>query len=283
MDRIVRSVAGRLALKQSNPVSVRATPGGVAHNVAVALAARGCPVTLVGVLGKDADAERIRSSLRTRGIDPAAMICDERESTGSYTAVLDDSGELVIGLADMAVHRTCRDERILARTAKYRSAAAMVLDSNLSTATIGALCEQMRDRATFAVAASAKKVLRLKPHLPRLDGLFVDRDEAATLSGQPCRSETEARAAAACLVAAGATRVFVTIGGAGAIAADGNGAIHRPAASRAARDVTGAGDAFAADAIERLLSTGSLESALNEGLRAAAEVLVKEGAAAPTR
>ncbi len=281
MDRIARPASGALSLGQSNPVSISTAPGGVAHNVAVALAARTRPVVLIGAVGGDADGDRIRRSLAARGIDPASLVRDEHHATGSYTAVLDGAGELVVGLADMAIHEAPRSDRLLAQAARHRGAAALVLDSNLPAEIIGALCDRARAGAVFAVAASAAKAPRLGPHLPRLAGLFVDRDEAAALSGRPCGTEAEAREAALSLVTAGAARVFVTLGTAGALAAEAGNAAYRPATSRAAQDVTGAGDAFAAAAIDRLLRAGSLEAALDEGLAAARDALARDGAVPP--
>ena len=158
------------------------------------------------------------------------------------------------------------------------TSAALVLDSNLSGEAIGTLCDETRSEHVFAISVSAAKAPRLRTRIGRFDAVFVDRDEVAALSDLPATTASEAAAAAEALVAAGATRVFVTLGPSGALAADATTVVHQPTTAKAVQDVTGAGDALAAGAIDCLLEEGTMESALEAGMAAARGVLSRHGA-----
>jgi len=99
IDRTARCV-GEVVWGSSNPVRVEAAPGGVALNVAANLAALECDVTFAGAIGKDAEGERLVASLTRAGVGTSHTARPDA-GTASYTALLDGSGELQVGLADM--------------------------------------------------------------------------------------------------------------------------------------------------------------------------------------
>src|SRR4051794_28562466 len=88
----------------SNPVRIGTASGGVARNVAENLARLGCAVSLVSRVGSDPEGAALRAGLADLGIDIAGLARSDTASTASYTALLDPSGELVVGLADMAIY-----------------------------------------------------------------------------------------------------------------------------------------------------------------------------------
>lgn len=82
----------------SNPGRIGRAAGGVGRNVAANLAHLGDEVALVGAIGEDEAGEFLLGGLS--GIDVSRVRRAGR--TGSYLAVIDGSGELVIGVADMS-------------------------------------------------------------------------------------------------------------------------------------------------------------------------------------
>ena len=76
------------------------------------------------------------------------------------------------------------------------------------------------------------------------DYVLPNEHEAAALAGVPVRSPEDARRAAAALLASGVHRVIITLGERGALLAGSGGTELIPAFPVAARDTTGAGDAF---------------------------------------
>ena len=89
----------------SNPGRIGRSPGGVARNVAANLALLGDEVSLVGVVGADESGDFLLDSIAA--VETGRVRRAER--TGSYLAVIDDRGDLVIGVADMAATEAIED------------------------------------------------------------------------------------------------------------------------------------------------------------------------------
>ncbi|MFX8016156.1 PfkB family carbohydrate kinase, partial [Acinetobacter baumannii] len=70
-------------------------------NVAENLARLGLPVALVGAVGDDAGGRLLLEQAAQLGLDTDAVIRQRRQSSDSYTAVLDPDGRLALGLAAM--------------------------------------------------------------------------------------------------------------------------------------------------------------------------------------
>jgi len=85
----------------SNPSAIVSKPGGVGRNVAHNLGALGIPVSLLSIVGNDAQGAAALAATEEAGVDVSAVTKLEG-STGIYLAVLDQSGELVTAASDMA-------------------------------------------------------------------------------------------------------------------------------------------------------------------------------------
>jgi len=225
----------------SNPATVTRSPGGVACNVARNLARLGADVILCSVAGDDVAAVSLRSTLSTEGVEYAATTADR--PTASYLAVLDPSGGLFIGIADMEIYDTIGRAWAEEAAEAAEGADLWVVDANLPRVALEALVE----RSPVPVVGdpvSAAKAVRFSPILNRLTVVFPDRAEAAVLAG----GEPSVPAAnAAAMVAAGAATVVVSLGGDGAVFHGADAIETRPAITPdAIVDVTGAGDALVA-------------------------------------
>src|SRR5436305_257330 len=95
---------GPTILGTSNPGDVHLDFGGVARNVAENLARLGCAVSMLSRVGDDEEGRRVIAHLRFAGIDTALVSRSPVRPTASYTAILENQGELVIGLADMDIY-----------------------------------------------------------------------------------------------------------------------------------------------------------------------------------
>ncbi|MFO1056144.1 MAG: PfkB family carbohydrate kinase [Dongiaceae bacterium] len=184
----------------SNPVAMTAGWGGVARNVAEGLARLGTGVALLSRLGPEAEADRLLAALAAAGVDAAAVVRSAAAATASYTAVLDPAGELVIGLADMAIYDGMDAAFFAARAALLRRHRAWFADANLPAAGLARLLAAKPAGAFVAAnTVSVAKAPRLAGLLGAVDLLFCNRAEAAALSGAGPAPE----AAAAALRAAG--------------------------------------------------------------------------------
>ena len=98
------TAAGPVVPGSSNPVTMRVGAGGVARNVAENLARLGLSVTMVSRVGHDREGDAVLDGLGEAGIGFDLVTRSATAPTATYTALLDKSGELVIGLADMGIY-----------------------------------------------------------------------------------------------------------------------------------------------------------------------------------
>lgn len=199
------------------PGRIRHVPGGVALNVAVALAAREQSVAVLGAVGADPEGDALLAAVRALGVATDWMQRLPEWPTDIYMAIEDTHG-LIAAVAD-AHSLEAAGHRVLAplRDGTFGSAEApwrgtVVIDGNLTVAQLEAIAADpaLRQADLRVVPASPGKAERLAPLLG-LDHvtLYLNRAEAETLAGHPC---TDAAEAAQAVVARGAARVLVTDG-----------------------------------------------------------------------
>lgn len=235
------------------PGRIRHQPGGVALNVAAALAARGRAAAVLGAVGTDPEGAALIDAARALGVGVDWVHRDPARPTDAYMAIEDSEG-LIAAIADAhsleaageAVLAPLRDGRLSSAAAPWRG--LVVVDGNLTTAQLAAIAaDPALARADLRVVpASPGKAERLAPLIgPDHVTLYLNRAEAETLAGHPCAGAAEAAAA---VVARGAARVLVTDGARpAACAARGAAEVltRQPPPVTIAR-VTGAGDCFLA-------------------------------------
>ena len=269
VDRIARCREA-FAWRASNPVTLSASSGGVARNVALNLARMARPAKLVSVLGADREGEALLAELRTHGVDCQHVAQLAGRATASYTALLDAAGELLCGLADADIYEALTPERLASVAPALAEWPLWAIDANLPAAGIGALAAQKPDGVRLvALAVSPAKAPRLTPHLASFDMLFANRAEAAALLARQVETVAEAEAAALALRALGPGLVFVTLGDAGVAVAAETGCELHPAPATEVVNVNGAGDGFAAGVLDALLDAAPLADAVRRGLAAA--------------
>lgn len=269
LDRIARSSVP-FQPAASNPGTSRDVIGGASFNVARALARQGARPHIVSARGGDAIAQAIETALDEERIGDGALSWLDRRSA-SYTAILDETGELRAAVADMEIYDLLTPRAFRRAHLRHRlaSASACVVDANLPTETLAYLAEQKKDGAVFAIAVSPSKVLRLRPCLHRLTALFLSRAEAASLTGRPTECSVDSLALA--LRNFGLPRAIVTDGPrSAALLENGNVFLQTPPPVAAIRDVTGAGDTLAAVTILEFLAGASFVEAARVGMCASA-------------
>jgi len=231
--------------------------GGVAANVAAALAELGRETGVVSRVGADEDGDRVLADLRERGID-ATRIARGDERT-SYSLILrDPDGERMI----VAGGESVPELRLDAADRAYLRRADVVFTSAYAP-----------DRVTGGLADAAGSG-ELPPLVFDLSGPLAELDDRATRPAtidalcSACdlfvANEVSARsylgvgprAAIAELRERGVSRAAITRGEAGALLFDGESVTEIPAFDVATVDTTGAGDAFTAGLIHAWLLDG---------------------------
>jgi len=252
----------------SNPGVMREEAGGGVFNALRGAAARGAASLLVSVRGGDGAGEAVAAAAEATGVaDASAIFLDRR--TATYTAILDENGDVVAALADMAIYEECFTRALRRRHARdaIRSAGALLVDANPPAAAI-ALALAIGPAPAHAIAISPAKVGRLAPVLARLSTLFMNRREAAALTG--LGEDAAAPALAGALRVLGLARGVITDGPRPLVLFDDAGvATLAPPPAEKVADVTGAGDMLAGACAAALLRGLPFRAALREGVAAA--------------
>lgn len=247
---------------QSNPGAARLTPGGVALNIARALASHGAKVALMGAVGRDISADLIGAALTEAGIEDQLIRTDH--PTGAYLAIENADGDLYAGVSDLTALETLPADAIVAHLAQAPPDARLIVDANLTDAQL--FKAAARPGWLAAEAVSAPKAARLAPLLPSLNALFCNLSEAAAMGAA---AETAADAART-LTARTEGAVFVTDGPRPAAVAQGVHVYSQTPPPAPSASVTGAGDAFTAAALMALTTGANPKAALTAAIAGAA-------------
>jgi len=215
--------------------TLRTEPGGKGANQAVAAARDGAAVVMAGAVGRDVLADGALATLREAGVDLSRVPALDA-ATGAAAICVDPAG---------------RNQIAVAAGANLLGRAAQVEDAILSSGTTLLLQMEVDPEQTAALihrahGRGARVILNLAPAAPldrgalrALDLLVVNEDEAAWLA-----HDLGTVADAAALAAALGIGVVRTLGGDGAEAFTGDGAVRVPAHPVTAIDTTAAGDCF---------------------------------------
>jgi pseudouridine kinase len=250
VDIKARSTA-RATAATSNPGTASMTPGGVGRNVAENLARLGVLTYLVSAVGRDALGDSLLSQTVAAGVR-CEYVHRTELSTGTYSAVLDCDGELIVAVADMAAVAALGSGPINEARDIIAAAGLLVLDGNLAM-------PALTHAADLAAAARVRTVLepvsvpKARLIAPSISAdrpwyaVTPNRDELAALTGLPTRTDTQLRKAVETLHGRGVEHVWVRLGARGSLfSARSSDPVRLSAATTTVEDVTGAGDAMLA-------------------------------------
>ncbi|CAN7544202.1 winged helix-turn-helix transcriptional regulator [Pseudoduganella sp. LjRoot289] len=288
LDRKLRTLE-TLQMGTSNPAYAEEVHGGVARNIAENLARLGLPAALLTAVGDDPAGSALQSRAESAGIDTRGSLRLNDTYSGTYTAVLDERGEMVLALADMALYDKMTPEFLASRAPQRSSAAMVVADLNLPQDTVATLLQDARRDAValVIVAVSQPKMARLPQDLHGLRLLVLNRGELETRVGRKLAGDAELAAGCREVQAQGAQDIIITCGGEGVYhtsytLAGEAGLTWLPAPKVDVVDVTGAGDAFAAGVCWSIYQgNNDLTLACRRGLKVAAMTLESPDTVSP--
>ena len=273
-----------LRAKDSNPGSLRTSAGGVARNVAENLARLGVDCRLVSAVGNDHHGEMLLHLSRDAGIDVKNVQVIDLAPTSTYLAVLDDSGDMHVAIADMSVIDHLNAKRLQSMQPMLQQSALIIIDCNLPDDALAWLVKNCSGKPIFADTVSTSKAPRLKPYLSSIHTLKTSAIEAQALTGLQAETPEQLRELANHLHAQGVERVFITRGEQGVFYSTGESqGSQRPAGGQ--RDVEnagGAGDAFLAGLAYTWLEDFDLTDALQFALTAADITLADAATSSPS-
>lgn len=212
---IIGNVTSKMSiLHTSNPGVVQNSFGGVGRNIAEQLSRLGISTSLSTAVAKDSSGRGLIEACEQLHIDTStSLILDPSPSasTACYTAIHDNSGELVIGIADMNIFSLLDPAymRSAALRKKIEEAKIIIADGNLSKEgfiALAQLCEEYKRPLFFEPTSDHKcllpfhanaidKVSQPSPHIPPCPDnmLSGDYDEAkhdrVNSDGESCTAE----------------------------------------------------------------------------------------------
>lgn len=260
---------------------------GGAANVAHNVAALGGRVEMVGLVGDDAEAARLRDDLGKLSIGAAGLVTDRERCTTRKLRVVTTRNQQVARIdyesereADGAL-----EAELVSRIRELASRADAILVSDYLKGTIS------RGVAAAAIDVARKRGIPVlvDPKVPHIDyyaGATVvtpNHHEAEAITHMRIRTSEDARAAARRFrTRAGCDSVLITRGEHGMSLLGPDGYAELPAEAREVSDVTGAGDTVIATMTLALASGAPLVEAARLANRAAGIVVAKFGPATVT-
>jgi pseudouridine kinase len=255
-------IAGSTVPATSNPgTSAALSAGGVGRNIAHNLARLGIDTHLISVVGRDREGDHLLDETARAGVD-VSQVKRGKAPTGLYSAVLDHTGELVIGVSAMAILDELTPTDLQKRAATIDAATFVVADCNLRPDCLKwLLARAKRHKIPILLEpVSVPKTAKLTPLLRaglRLHTMTPNLKQLEALTGAPLGSATRLRQATLSLHDLGIDNILVGLGPKGAALSCRNGEAtlfqHVPAAMPVARDVTGGGDALVAGYVAAIM------------------------------
>ena len=191
LDTKVRT-SGAPVLRTSNPGTASWTAGGVGRNIAENLARLGSPTLLVAAVGDDPAAETVLARTTAAGVECRHVVTSVHP-TGTYAAVLDDGGDLLVAVADMRATDELTVSDLAVVPSLLGGADALVVDANLDADVVRWLLVRRRGRRCRrrARAGERRQGHRDRAGLRRL-GARAHGDPERRRAGRPRRA-TRAR------------------------------------------------------------------------------------------
>jgi len=238
---VIASASGTMRAGYDIAGTIQRRPGGVALNIAAALAAHGMHPTLLSTIGADADGDALVSLLTNMGID-CRHVLRTLAPTDCYLAIEQPGGDVFGAIADCAGLERAGDT-VLAPASQGALApfpGEVVVDGNLPVDVLARLHQLLPLAQLTLVPASPGKADRLRAPIQHGHAaICINLGEAETLCETPFKNSA---IAAQALIRMGARRALVTNSAAPASLATAEHCVTLAPPPVQAISTTGAGD-----------------------------------------
>lgn len=260
----------KMYLGSSNPGMIELSAGGVGRNIAHNLALLNIPVMLLSAVGSDADGARVLKETAGSGVCTDHVLQAEDGITGTYIALLDNRGEMMLALSDMQVLERLDISYFKSKMELIRNSRFIVCDTNIPTPSIQFLIETANSLniPICVEPVSVSKALKLKNCLRGINYMTPNLDELEVLSRFGV-SDINVQNAAEELLDLGAENVITTLGKNGLCHTSSKGSRYYDSIKADVVDVTGAGDSLTAGIVYGILKHDDIDRAIKCGLAAA--------------
>ncbi|WP_156290641.1 PfkB family carbohydrate kinase [Oceanobacillus salinisoli] len=258
----------KVHLHSSNPVKITEVCGGVARNLAENLSRLGHNTSLMTCVGNDREGEWLLSESKKQGVDVSQVWILETKRTGTYTALIDVNGEMVVSMADMNIYENITIEMIEEKWSHIVASQAVFLDTNIPEDCIRFLIERCKEEkiSLYINPVSSAKAQRLPYNLKGVELLILNQQEAEMLVESTIDSAEGFQLACKTIQKRGVKNVIILLPDYGAYYASPEEIGHLPPFKKETIDETGADDAFASCVIHGIMNGDSLLRACQLGL-----------------
>lgn len=252
----------------SNPGTVRLSPGGVGRNIAHNLALLGVDVRMLTALGDDLYGKQLAASCAEQGIDVSCALRVPDQATSTYLYIADADGDMALAVSDMRVCDSITPAYLERNQGLLANAQVIVADTNIPQESLEYLASYCA-APLFCDPVSTKKAEKLRPILSRIHTLKPNLMEAELLSGISIETDRDLEKAADRLFEMGVHRLFISLGAKGVYAATKEERLRIPNLPVNPLNTTGCGDSFMAALAWAYLEGTDLEESAVAGLAAA--------------
>lgn len=267
LDVLATVTGDDLALDKIGRVGIDV--GGTGANIAVNLRGCGAEVVMLTVMNDSPFSRIVREFMESHGVEMAVNTFAGPDAV--FSAHVGKDGDMISAISSMPVGDVSFETDTV--YSLLTDADCLVLECNISAAELDRLVGLANGMLVpvFVAAVSEEKSLRINAIGGKLDGIFMNRKEAAYYRAHHMRGaasyEDMARELRAPLI--------VTLGQEGAIVADAEKAVRiPPPAVKGVANLLGAGDAFlAATVFHHIKTHRPLHESASAGASLAAEVM----------
>ncbi|MGV9303393.1 carbohydrate kinase family protein [Nonomuraea sp. NPDC003727] len=252
---------------------IRLTAAGSAAGTAVDLVKLGNEVISMGAIGDDELGDFLLMIMARHGVDVSGLARRTGEQTAaSILPIRPDGGRPSFHVpgANLSITLADLDLEVL-RRARAVHLGGMDVTFALGEPAFFALLDELRQGGTVVTMDLLSELPDLlamaRAFVPHVDYVLPNAAQALAMTGAGT-----VEAAAAALLADGATGVLVTLGAEGSLVVTADGATRVPALPVEVSDTTGCGDAYCAGFLTGLLHGQDVPTAARWGTAAAARV-----------
>lgn len=230
----------------SNPGKVKVSFGGVCRNIAENMAKNGINTKFISVLGDDLNGVSMLEHAKKINLDMSDTLIIEGESTPTYLAILDETGEMVSAVVDVSITNNLTKEFIDTKANSIKNAEYMIVDSD-NPETLEYILTNFSNETKFILdPVSATKSIKVKELIKYFHTIKPNRLEAEVLCGFEINDEEDLRKAGQYFRDQGVKNVFISLDADGIYFNNGIEEGIIKAKNVSVINVTGAGDAFVA-------------------------------------
>ena len=239
----------KLIYSDSNPGQIKICSGGVGRNIAENLSRLNINTKMITILGDDMYGKRLFEECKQIGIDMDHCLIREGEITSTFTAVIENNGEMALALSDMSIIDRLPVDHLKEKSHIIERSKIIILDSVLPQNVIEYVLENFKNNLIFLDPVSVGKAKRVKELISGFNTIKLNKIESEYISDIKINGTHDLEKASRYFIDRGVERVFITLGKEGVYYRIGDYTNHYKPKVVEATNVIGAGDAFMAGVV----------------------------------